>query len=74
MATEIGVKTETLQKLIEKTTKPGTDHLQHIWIIRCVREVGVGELCDHIYGANGSDFSRRRCPKCDGGAPGIPLP
>ena len=24
-----------------------------------------------VYGANGSDFHLRRCPKCDGGAKGI---
>jgi phage FluMu protein Com len=26
--------------------------------------------CGHQYGANGSDYHHRKCPKCQGGAPG----
>ena len=33
-----------------------------------------GDDCGHIYGVNGSDFSGRKCPKCDGGAKGMPSP
>jgi len=27
--------------------------------------------CGHEYGANGSDIFQRKCPKCQGGKPGI---
>ncbi len=73
MAAEVGSITENQQKLLDKTAKPGTDHMQHVWIVRCMRESN-GAMCDHIYGANSSDFARRRCPKCDGGAAGLELP
>lgn len=54
------------QRLLRKTGFGGTDHRQYIWALQCER---AG--CGHVYGANGSDFHLRRCPKCDGGAPGI---
>lgn len=54
------------QRLLRKTRFKGTDHLQYIWALQCERDT-----CGHVYGANGSDFHLRRCPKCDGGAKGI---
>jgi len=45
----------------------GTDYGQYVYIIQCTR-------CGLIYGANGSDIWERKCPKCQGGKPGIPLP
>ena len=54
------------QRLLRKTRFKGTDHNQYIWALQCERD-----NCGHIYGANGSDFHLRRCPKCDGGRPGI---
>ncbi|MCX5569633.1 hypothetical protein [Kaistia nematophila] len=54
------------QRLLRKTAFKGTDHNQKIWALQCERTD-----CGHVYGANGSDFHRRRCPSCDGGAPGI---
>lgn len=42
----------------------GTDHLQYAYRAECGH-------CGHLYGANGSDMHERRCPNCQGGAPGI---
>jgi len=55
------------QRLIRKTSAAGTDHLQYVWILEC-------SACDHRYGANGSDFHHRKCPKCQGGKPGLQVP
>ena len=52
------------QRLIKKTDRPGTDHNQYVWILRC-------EECGHEYGANGFDFHLRKCPGHQGGSPGI---
>jgi hypothetical protein len=52
------------QELLERTTRPGTDHNQYVWEFRCVH-------CGTEYGANGSDFHHRKCPACQGGAVGI---
>ena len=52
------------QRLIRKTTDAGTDHNNYVWILDC-------EHCGHEYGANGSDFHHRKCPKCQGGADGL---
>jgi predicted Zn-ribbon and HTH transcriptional regulator len=43
-----------------------TDHNQFVYQLACSK-------CGHNYGANGSDIHSRRCPKCDGGLPGLPL-
>lgn len=52
------------QTVLGPTGLAGTDHGQSIYVLSCGR-------CDHVYGANGSDIASRRCPKCDGGAPGF---
>ncbi|AVF05385.1 hypothetical protein C4375_17920 [Devosia sp. I507] len=63
---EIGDLNRNGQRLLLKTAFKGTDHNQYIWALQCQRNE-----CGHVYGANGSDFHLRRCPKCDGGADGI---
>ncbi len=52
--------------VVRPTGLPGTDHRQYIYVLQRSR-------CGHKYGANGSDIHLRRCPKCDGGAPGLPF-
>ena len=42
----------------------GTDHLQKAYELEC-------QKCGHHYGANGTDIWQRKCPRCQGGAPGI---
>ncbi|SFV31314.1 hypothetical protein SAMN05216456_1301 [Devosia crocina] len=63
---ELGDLNRNNQRLLRKSTFRGTDHNQFIWALQCERE-----NCGHVYGANGSDFHQRRCPKCDGGMPGL---
>jgi len=58
------------QRLVRKTTAPGTDHGQHIWIVVCERQDSAGATCGFRYGSNGSDFFQRKCPRCQKGAPG----
>lgn len=48
------------------TGEPGTDHAQFIYALRC-------NDCGEEYGANGSDIFQRKCPRCQGGALGLPL-
>jgi hypothetical protein len=52
------------QTVIEATGLPGTDHMQLIYVLRCGRR-------GHKYGSNGSDNHQRKCPECQGGAPGL---
>ncbi len=53
------------QIVIRDTGQAGTDHLQRVYVLHCAK-------CDHVYGANGSDIHERKCPSCQGGAPGFP--
>lgn len=53
------------QQVVRRTDRPGTDHLQVVYVLRCTE-------CGHIYGANGSDIHLRRCPECQAGRPGLP--
>ena len=42
----------------------GTDHLQYAYRLECLE-------CGYVYGANGSDIAKRKCPKCQSGVDGI---
>ena len=55
------------QRVVRKTDLPGNDHLQKTYELHC------GD-CQRSYGANGSDIWLRRCPYCQKGAKGLPLP
>jgi len=61
------------QILIARTDRPGNDHLQYVWVLVCARHAPDDAICGHRYGANGSDFHIRKCPKCQGGAPGLDI-
>lgn len=61
------------QVLIVRTEQPGTDHNQYVWVLVCARRPEHEGLCGHRYGANGSDFHHRKCPKCQGGMPGLSI-
>jgi hypothetical protein len=52
------------QTVVRPTGLPGTDHGQSIYELRCSR-------CAQEYGANGSDIWLRKCPRCQGGRPGL---
>lgn len=60
------------QRLLAKTSLPGNNHMQYIWVVECQSANGHG-ICGHRYGVNGTDFFQRLCPKCQGGRPGIPI-
>lgn len=62
--TETGFINKNGQVVIRNTGKPGTDHLQYVYQLRC-------NNCGEVYGANGSDIWDRRCPKCGGGESGL---
>ncbi len=64
--TEPGYTNRNCQEVIRRTDRAGTDHLQHVYEMRCRK-------CGHRYGANGSDIWQRKCPKCQGGKPGLAL-
>jgi hypothetical protein len=69
---KIGDVNRNGQRLVAKTSRPGNDHLQYVWALECTRS-NNGSVCGHRYGANGSDFHIRKCPHCQGGAPGLPI-
>jgi hypothetical protein len=62
--TEPGYRNRNGQVVIRATHLAGTDHYQYVYVLRC------GD-CGHEYGANGSDIFQRKCPNCQGGAPGL---
>ena len=64
--TSIGYVSRNGQVVIRNTGLPGTDHGQSVYQLGCLR-------CGHVYGANGADIHLRKCPSCQGGAPGLPL-
>jgi hypothetical protein len=60
-----GFRNRNGQVVVRATGLPGNDHLQRIYVLHCAN-------CACEYGANGSDIFQRKCPKCGGGAPGLP--
>ena len=64
--TEPGYRNRNGQVVVRRTDLAGTDHSQYVYVLRC-------EACGYEYGANGSDIFQRRCPNCQGGAPGLSL-
>ena len=56
------------QVVVRRTDIPGNDHLQYTYVLRCEQP-----SCGIEYGANGSDIFQRKCPRCQDGAPGLPI-
>ncbi len=54
------------QITIRDTGEPGTDFAARSFQLACSR-------CGFNYGVNSGDIWERKCPKCQGGAPGLPL-
>lgn len=63
--TKPGYENRNRQTVVRPTGLAGTDYGQSVYVLRC-------RACAHEYGANGSDIFQRRCPRCQGGAPGLP--
>ena len=70
-ARQVGDINRNDQRLVAKTDRPGNDHCQHLWIAKCERQTPSGKQCGHRYGVNSSDFFQRKCPLCQGSAPGL---
>jgi hypothetical protein len=62
--TSPGYTNRNRQRVICVTDLAGTDHLQKVYVLHC-------EHCGTEYGSNGSDIFQRRCPKGQGGRPGL---
>jgi len=62
--TEPGYTNRNGQVVVRATGLPGTDHGQRIYALHCTN-------CGTEYGANGTDIFERKCPACQGGAPGL---
>lgn len=56
------------QTVVRATGLAGTDHRARVYVLRCANEHEGRE-----YGANGTDIWQRRCPICQGGAPGLAI-
>ena len=65
-STELGYVNRNQQVNLGSRGLPGTDHNQVSYCLRCGK-------CGAEYGANGTDIFQRRCPRCQGGRPGIPF-
>lgn len=63
--TQIGYINRNNQQNMGHKNIPGNDHRQYSYKLKCLK-------CGHEYGANGTDIFQRKCPKCQGGKPGIP--
>lgn len=65
---DVGDVNEHGQEVIENSGVASTMHYnQTIYVMRCLE-------CLNIYGSNGCDVHIRKCPYCQGGAPGEPVP
>ena len=64
--TQIGYVNRNNQKVHGTRGVAGNDNLQYAYKMECMVD-GSG----HIYGANGTDIFQRKCPRCQGGKPGI---
>lgn len=63
--TQVGYVNRNQQRCHGHCGRAGTDHNQLAYRLECT-------VCENVYGTNGSDVHLRRCPACQGGAPGIP--
>ncbi len=70
--TRIGYVNRNSQECGGHHSVSGNDHGQRAYRMKCLMKIG-DKLCGHIYGANGTDVFQRKCPKCQGGAHGIPF-
>ena len=64
--TQVDYVNSNQQKVHGTRHVQGTDNNQVAYKIECL-------ACGEIYGANGSEIYRRKCPKCQEGKPGIPF-
>lgn len=66
--TRIGFINRNNQKCGGHRGVDGTDHGQVSYRMECLQSG-----CGNEYGSNGTDIFQRKCPRCQGGRPGIPF-
>ena len=66
LITRIGSRNPDGQEIVRKTNAGGPQG-QRIFVLRCT-------VCGHQYGVYGIDADIRRCPACQDGPPGLPIP
>ena len=64
--TRIGYRNPDGQEIVRKTDSGGPEG-QRIYVLRCT-------VCGREYGAYGIDADIRRCPNCQDGPHGLPIP
>jgi hypothetical protein len=64
--TQIGYVNRNNQKNHGTRGTLGTDYNATSYKLEC-----LAAECGQVYGANGTDLFHRKCPKCQGGMPGI---
>jgi hypothetical protein len=64
--TEPGYVNRNGQRVIRNTGMHGSDHCQFVYELECLED-------GCRYGANGTDIFQRKCPKHQGGRPGLPF-
>ena len=64
--TQIGYVNRNQQRCTGHRGIAGTDHGQRAYRMECLMPG-----CRAVYGANGTDVFLRKCPACQGGAPGL---
>ncbi len=64
--TRIGYRNPDGQEIVRKTDVGGPEG-QRIYVLRCT-------VCGHRYGVYGIEADVRRCPACQDGKPGLPIP
>jgi len=62
----IGYVNRNGQVVVRNTMLPGTDKNQYVYQLACSQ-------CGFVCGANDSDIRERKCPKCQGGEPGLSM-
>ena len=66
--TAVGYVNPNGQEVVRPARRPGHEGARRLYVLRCTRP-----WCGQVYGATGSEIGRRKCPRCQGGRPGIPL-
>lgn len=67
--TKSGYRNRNGQVVVRATDQAGNDFGQRVYVLRC--EAPGHDHGSFEYGANGSDIWQRKCPKCQGGKPGL---
>lgn len=78
-STAIGHVNPQSQRVVRRVGPSPTLAGQSTYELECLRARSDGTTCGHRYGANGPDIdgagagTGRKCPACQGAAPGDPI-